>query len=159
MSSTFLSDLLVTVIGTALGTLFTVAVAVVTYVVKLRGNELSALNELILELSHRRAFAGDAVRIANVDEGDYSRCNASVLSAREDVRRARGQVRMKPSLRDPLARMTGACNAYLEAAAWDPGSYAIELVRLRDKLHEEIRELGRQRSDVVVLRPGEQAFT
>lgn len=158
MSSTFWSDLVVTVIGTALGALLAGAVAFVTYVVNVRSKELHALNSLILELSHRRAFSGDAVPIADVDEGDYSRCNASVLSVREELRHVRGQVREKPALQDPLARMTRACNVYLETAERDPGSYAIELVRLRDKLHEEIRELGRQRSDVSMLRPGERAF-
>ena len=137
----------------------TVGIALGTYVLTVRRNELRALRSLILDLHHRRAFAGEAVTIAGGrDTADYSRSNASVLSVKDEIRHARGQVREIPSLQRPLARMTRACNAYLEQAERDPDSYAIGLVELRDALEDEVRKLARERYGLAPRRPGDGAF-
>lgn len=153
--TTFWPDLLVAVLGAAL----TVFIAWVTYVLNVWRNELRALKTLVSDLSHRRAFSGEAGTISGaVELGDYARCNASVLSAKEEIRRAREKVRELPSLQVPLRRMTQACNVYLETSERDPDSYATGLVRLRDELHEEIRKLARKRRGLPTDRPGGGAF-
>jgi hypothetical protein len=147
------------VIVAAIGAAFTVAIAVATYVLNQRRNELRALKTLILYLSQRRAFSGEAVKIPGAQAtDDYLRSNASVLDVREEVRRARGLVREEPSLQLPLSRMTRACNSYLEASARDPDSYTIELVQLRDKLHVEVRKLASRRRRLPTPAPGSDAF-
>ncbi|MDG4666063.1 hypothetical protein [Mycobacterium sp. 236(2023)] len=153
--TTFWPDVIVAAIGAAL----TVAIAVVTYVLNRLRNEGRALKALILDLSHRRVFTGQAVTIPDAQEtGDYRRCNDSVIAAREEIRRARGLVREEPSLQLPLKRMTQACNFYLEASERDPNTYAIRLVQLGDELHEEIRKLASRRRGLPTPKPGSDAF-
>lgn len=134
-------------------------IALATYALTVRRNELRALNSLVLDLHHRRAFAGQSVPIPGArDTDDYSRANASVLSVKDEIRHARGQVREIPALQRPLARMTRACNAYLEQAEREPDLYAVGLVQLRVALEEEIRKLARERYGLSVRRPGDGAF-
>lgn len=98
MWATFWPDVLVAVIGAAL----TVAIAFGTYELSVRRTEKLALRALIIDLSHRRAFSGSpGTTPGAVGTGDYARANASVLSARDEIRHARTQVRQLPSLQGP----------------------------------------------------------
>lgn len=152
---TFWPDVLVAIIGASL----TVGIAYVTYILNLRRNERRALNSLIVELHHRRAFSGSAVIVPNArDLADYSRANASVLSIKDEIRRTRDNVRDFPSLQVPLSQMTRACNSYLEAVERDPDSYAIGLIRLRDDLYVEINKIAVERRGVPARGPGSGAL-
>lgn len=155
MWQTFWPDVLVAAIGAAL----TVGIALATYALTVRRNELRALRSLVLDMYHRRVFAGQAVTIPGAREtDDYVRANASVLSVKDEIRHARGNVREIPSLQMPLARMTRACNVYLEESERDPDAYAAGLIRLRDVLEEEVRKLASERYGLPVHRPGDGAF-
>lgn len=152
---TFWPDVLVAVIGAFL----TVAIAFATYSLSVRRTELLALQSLISDLAHRRAFSGAPGIIQGaVATADYTRANASVLAARDEIRQARRQVRQLPSLQRPLTRMVRACNIYLEGAEVDPDSYATGLVELRDQLDEELRKLACQRRGISVTTPGAEAL-
>ncbi len=48
--------------------------------------------------------------------------------------------------------------SHLEETEWDPDSYAVGLVRLRDELHEATRALAAARRGTKVLVPGAKAF-
>lgn len=155
MWTTFWPDVLVALIGAVL----TVGIAFATYILSVRRDELRALNSLIVELHHRRAFSGTAVIVSGAqDTQDFQRANASVISVRDEIRRTRDRVRPIPGLQEPLMRMTRFCNYYLEETEWDPDSYAVGLVRLRDELHEQIRALAAARRGTKVLVPGAKAF-
>lgn len=151
MWETFWPDVLVAVIGAGL----TVAIAVITYVISVRRQELRSLNDLIDDLHHRRAFDTDPGVIPGARASDdYARVNRSVISARNEIRQARRGVRFDSKLRDPLKRMTQACNEYLDTAEWEPDLYAIQVVDLRTALTDEIRKIAAVRPGVLFLEPG-----
>lgn len=151
MWTTFWPDLLVAVIGA----LLTVGIAYATYILNVRSNEQRALTSLIMELHHRRAFTGQAVRVDDAHElEDYAHSNASVLNIKDEVRRARDNVRALPALQEPLSRMTRDCNIYLETVQQDPDTYVIELIRLRDELLKSIKRLALARKSLAILEPG-----
>lgn len=155
MWETFGPDVFVAVIGAALGAVLTVLIAVMTYVISVRRQERQSLNDLIDDLHHRRAFDTypEAIPGARATE-DYARVNRSVISSRNEIRQARRGVRFDAKLREPLKRMTQACNEYLDAAEWEPDSYAIQVVELRAALTDEIRRIAAVRRGVQVLEPG-----
>ena len=147
------------VLVAAIGALLTVAIAFGTYILNLRQNERRALTSLVHELHRRRVFAGRAVTKPGARETeDYSRCNASILSVKDEIRHARDSVREIPALQEALSAMTKACNSYLEMAERDPDSYAIELARLREGLYVRTRELANMRRGVPDLEPGGGAY-
>jgi hypothetical protein len=89
MRMTFLPDLLIALITAS----FTVLFAFVTYRLSVRRDETRAISALIAELHGRRAFAGDAVVIAEGRNAvDFHRANSSVLSVKDEVRRLRDSV-------------------------------------------------------------------
>lgn len=148
---TFWPDVLVAVIGASL----TIVIAYGTYILNLRRNERRALNSLIMELHHRRAFSGRAVIVPNArDLADYSRTNASILAIKEEIRRTRDNVRELPPLQGPLSQMTKDCNGYLEIVERDPNSYAIQVLELRKSLNKQIILLARQQRGIQALEPG-----
>lgn len=151
MWETFWPDVLVAVIGAGL----TVLIAVTTYVISVRRQELRSLNDLIDDLHHRRAFDTHPGVIPGArSTEDYARVNRSVISARNEIRQARRGVRFDAKLREPLKRMTQACNEYLDAVEWEPDHYAIQVVELRAALTDEIRRVAAVRRGVHVLEPG-----
>lgn len=152
---TFWLDVLVATIGA----LLTVAIAFVTYILNLRQNERRALSSLVNDLHRRRVFSAQEVTTPGARESaDFMRCNASILSVKDEIRHARNSVREIPVLQESLAAMTKACNVYLEMAERDPDSYSIGLVRLRENLHVRIKGLARSRRGVPELEPGRGAF-
>ncbi|GLJ79691.1 hypothetical protein [Microbacterium imperiale] len=155
MWETFWPDVLVAVIGAALGAVLTVLIAAITYVISVRRQELRSLNDLIDDLHHRRAFdTGPGLIPGARASEDYARANRSVISARNEIRQARRGVRFNAKLREPLKRMTQACNEYLDAAEWEPDAYALHVVELRAALMDDIRRIAAARRGVRALEPG-----
>jgi hypothetical protein len=155
MPDTFWSDLLVAV----LGAVFTVVGAGVTYLIARAIAKTQALNGLIREMHHRRALKiREPVVIPGAQKmNDYKWANASILSLRDEIRRARDQVGAGKRLQEPLAEMTRACNRYLEQSNTEPTRYAILLDALQTQLAAEARKLAR-RPLVGYLEPGAGSY-
>ena len=156
MWDTFWPDVLVAVIGAA----FTVLIALITYLLRLRLEEKRALESLIGELHRRRALAPgpEPIISAAASSADFARANASVSAMRDEIRRTRDRVRQVDSLQLPLSNMTRACNRYLEMSAASPPHYALLLGRLREELAKGVNDLTRARRGVTSLEPGGGAF-
>lgn len=156
MWDSFLPDLLVAVVGA----LLTVAIALGTYVLKVRLDEKRAIQSLINEMHRRRSLAAGPEPLipGSLQSGDYLRANASVATIREDIRSTRDRVRQVEKLQDPLSKMTRACNRYLEQSAAHPDGYAIYLGDLRRELTPVVQSLASKRRGVVALEPGGGAF-
>lgn len=160
MWQTFGPDVLVAVIGALLTALLTVLIAFATFLLRLRLEELRAVQSLVSELHRRRALTpGPEVVIPGAAERkSLAEANASVLSIRDEVRRTRDRVRQVDSRQVPLSRMTAACNRYLEISSAAPDSYAILLGELSRELDVGVRELVSARSGTRYLQPGAGAF-
>ena len=122
--------------------------------------EKAAIDELIRELSERRAFAiGEPRLIRNAEKGqDFGQLSASVLSVRDRIRETRAQLVRHEQAQEALTAMIQACNRYLERSAGDPPQYWFLAVELRDELHARLRETGLKGANDVI-RPGDLAFT
>ncbi|RFA15606.1 hypothetical protein B7R22_06565 [Subtercola boreus] len=96
MGESFGPDLVVSIIGAVFGSVLTVAIALVTYLVQRRRSEGQALQSLINEIHHRRALIdhGEPRTVPDAAESDdYRRCTSSVISIRDEIRRTRDAVR------------------------------------------------------------------
>lgn len=161
MWNTFGPDVLVAIIGAAVGAVLTVAVALFTFLASRRYRETQALNALVDQLHHRRAFAPISALQLVPDAAtnpDFVRANASILSVKEEIRRTRESVRPVKALQEPLSRMTSACNLYLELGAYDPTQYWYLLTDLTLSMREEIEALGRAKRGIHAKDPGGAAF-
>jgi len=157
MWDTFLPDLLLTLIGSAL----TVAIAAGTFLVNRRYRENQALNVLIQEIHYRRAFTRieTLMEIQNAElSDDFSRVNASVSSIRDAIREARSLTRPVGKLQVPLSQMTVACNRYLELAARRPNRYWYFLEELRNDVHTQVERLAGASRRIHALEPGSGAL-
>ena len=157
MWTTFLPDLIVAVAGA----FFTVAIAVVTFWLASRRRELQAIRSLVGELHHRRALTEIAGprRLKRARRlSDFSQAANSVLTIKEEIRRARDSSRPKPRLQAIFASMTRSCNRYLEVSAAKPNEYLFLLQDLRQEIALDVCRLTKERSGVPNLSPGEGAF-
>lgn len=156
MWESFIPDVVVALIGAV----FTVMIALITYVMKIRVDEKRAIQSLIGELHRRRAIAeGPEPVISGAEQSpDFARANASVASMRTEIRATRDRVRQVDSLQAPLSEMTRSCNRYLELSAAYPDHYAEYLGDLRRELSPQVRRLAALRRGVVAQEPGGGAF-
>ena len=101
MWESFIPDVVVAIIGAV----FTVMIALITYVLSVRLNEKRAIQSLISELHRRRAIAeGPEPVIPGAEQSaDFARANASVASMRTEIRATRDRVRQVDSLQAPLS--------------------------------------------------------
>jgi hypothetical protein len=151
--NTFIPDLIVTLIGSAL----TVAIAAATFLVSRRYRETRAMNMLIQELHHRRALAriGTLIEVEDAERNeDFARVNASVLSIKDAIRDARSLSRTVGKVQEPLSRMTSACNRYLELADRHPNRYRFFLPELRRDIATQVQRLSEANSRIIALEPG-----
>ncbi|MEN0022219.1 MAG: hypothetical protein AAGC61_02980 [Microbacterium sp.] len=156
MWDSFLPDLLVALIAAV----FTVVIALVTYLLKVRLDEKRAIQSLINELHRRRALAPGPepfIRGAAQSE-DYLRANTSISTIRTEIRSTRDRVRQIERVQAPLSAMTRACNRYLELSAAIPDTYAVYLGDLRRELTPQIEELANTQRGIVAHQPGMGAF-
>ncbi|WP_157550793.1 hypothetical protein [Microbacterium sp. Root553] len=156
MWNTFGADVLVAVIGAAL----TVSIAFLTYLGRIRLEEHRALQILINDLHGRRALAvgrGSKVRFASWS-ASFKRANASIISARDEIKATRAKVRKHEKVQGPLVEMIRACNNYLEMIEGDPSSYLIYLAQLKLELYAQALRLASVRRGLKVARPGDGAF-
>lgn len=152
----FWSDLIVAVVGAVL----TILIAWVTFLLSRRRREKLVVISLVRELHARRALAPSKsqARVRNAKRlPDYTRASASVLTMRDEIRRARDRLRPLLKFEKPLAEMSRACNRFLELSAVDPPNYTALLVTLRYELAVQISQLSTA-ADVEYLAPGEGAF-
>lgn len=161
MWNTFLPDLLVALVGAIIGSIFTVGIALATYVISRRRRERGALRGLIVEMHRRRALVPvESVRVvpnaAALD--DYRRVSLSILAIRKDIRVTRTAIRPELSVQRQLSDMTSACNRYLEASQRDPDHYWFALMELRNALVSTIGEIAAATPSVEALAPGAAAF-
>lgn len=156
MWDSFLPDLLVAFVGA----LLTVAIALGTYLLKVRLDEKRAIQSLINEVHRRRSLAEgpEPTLPGALQSGDYARANASIATIRDEIRSTRDRVRQVDNLQDPLSKMTRACNRYLELSASHPDGYAIYLGDLRRELTPLVQALASKRRGVTALEPGGGAF-
>lgn len=152
MWDSFIPDLVVALFGA----LLTVAIAVVTYGLKIHLDEKRAIQSLINELHRRRALrpAVEGLVVGAADSDDYVRVTSSITSIREEIRRTRDRVRQVDRLQHPLSEMTRACNRYLTLSSARPDAYVIHAGELRRALTSSIQELARTQSGMVALEPG-----
>jgi hypothetical protein len=161
MWNTFWPDLWVAIIGAMVGSVLTVAIALITYRMQRRANEKHALRLLVDEIHRRRAFSPIAdVRLVPVAQelDDFNNVNASVLDIRDRVRLAREQTRPQSGAQKPLSDMTRACNRYLQATARRPDRYLHDLMSLRNSLWESIQEIAGEVRGVPALEPAGAAY-
>lgn len=152
----FWSDLIVAFVGAVL----TILIAWGTFLLSRRRQEKQVVASLIRELHARRALAPSKsqARVRNAKRlPDYTRASASVLTMRDEIRRARDRIRPLLKFEEPLAEMSRACNRFLELSAVDPPNYTALLVALRYALAEQISQLSKA-AGVEYLAPGEGAF-
>ncbi|MCK8476027.1 MULTISPECIES: hypothetical protein [Microbacterium] len=156
MWESFIPDVVVAIIGAV----FTVLIALITYVLKVRLDEKRAIQSLISELHRRRAIAeGPEPVIPGAEQSaDFARANASVASMRTEIRATRDRVRQLDSLQAPLSEMTRSCNRYLELSAAYPDHYAVYLGNLRRELTPQVAQLAASRRGIVAHDPGGGAF-
>lgn len=157
MWQTFFPDLVVAVIAS----LLTVSTGYVTYRVNVRHRENQALVSLLNELHHRRAVAPilNPRQIANASTNDdFLRANSSVLSMKDEIRRARDILRPITTLQEPLSLMVRACNRYLELSSAAPESYMYELEELRIQLSKQVHAIAASRKSIKSVEPGTGAF-
>lgn len=95
------------------------------------------------------------------NSADFQSCADSIKRIRDTIQNVRVQIRPIATIQDPLAEMTSACNRYLHESNRDPDRFAVLLVRLRDELHECLREIGRARRRAfdADAAPGSRAFS
>lgn len=155
MWETFGADVVVALISSAL----TVLIAYGTFLLNRWRDQRMAAQFIIDDLAHRRAFAASAVRIPGAEKNDdYKRANASVLTARDEIRAVRPRMGADLAVQQALSSMIRSCNIYLEKSARDPDAYAIQLVELRDALGKDVRKLADKRR-VRPTTPGSLAFS
>lgn len=124
-----------------------------------RDKEESALNSLLLDLQFKRALAlVEPMPSEATESQDSKRCSNSVLHSRELIREARIQLRPKSPAFENLARMSAACNSYLQSARRDPSKYQYALMTLRSVLDDEARNLGSS-AGITYREPGSNAYT
>jgi len=150
-------------IGALIGALAAVVIARMGVKGQVRRVETAALNELVLELSFRRALVVSDPHQLTEDEAsrlveDRERAVRSVFDIRTEVKKTRTKLRVESPAFDPLARMTAACNRFLEGESRDPLSYLIGLHQLQSDLHEQARALHAHHEKVLDLEPGTSAF-
>lgn len=154
MWQTFWPDVLVAVIGAAL----TVLGALATYLAGRRLREIHAIRALVAELHHRRLLAIEPREFPGAAESESFRyASASVLSMKDEVRRARDAARTNSPAQAPLAAMTRACNAFLELSSAEPERYPFFARDLRDALASQVRILS-TRHGIDFQQPGGGAF-
>jgi hypothetical protein len=157
MWTTFWLDIIVALAGA----IFTVAIAVITFWLGSRQRELQAIRSLVGELHRRRALteivAPRRLRRART-LSDYAQAATSVLTMKDEIRRARDSSRSTPKLQEIFASMTRSCNRYLELSAGSPNQYLFLLQSLRQELAQDVRRLTEARRGVPNLAPGEGAF-
>lgn len=161
MWGSFWPQLWVEFVGAFFGAVATVAIAYATFLLSRRHRETQALNSLIGYLNHRRALAPieNLQRIPNAEQsGDFARASSSVLAMRDEMHRARNEVRPVEGLQTPLAEMIRACNQYLEISASNPDDYWFHLMRLRSELSRGVSALAQEKRKVSALEPGGGAF-
>ena len=124
-----------------------------------RDREESALNNLLLDLQFKRALAVVEPRLSEATGShDSKRCSDSVLHSRDLIRETRLQLRPKSPAFENLARMSAACNTYLQASRREPGRYQFALMSLRSALDNEAKALGSS-GGVTYRGPGSHAYT
>ena len=150
-------------VGALVGALAAVFIASLGTRGRLRRIETAALNELVLDLSFRRALVvvdphrlDDDVFAAHAD--DRQRAVTSVLDIRTEIKETRPRLRVRSVAFEPLARMTAACNRFLESESQDPQSYWIGLHKLQAELHDQTLVIRAGNEDVLDLSPGTSAF-
>ena len=124
-----------------------------------RDEEEAALNGLLLDLQFKRALALIEPKLSQAaGSQDLKRCSDSVLHSRELIREARLKLRPKSPAFENLARMSAACNTYLQAARRDPDEYQFALMSLRSALDDEAKHLGSSKG-VTYRKPGSYAYS
>jgi hypothetical protein len=147
-------------IGAVVGAALTAVVGYSVYRYERDQVERSAINELIRELSERRAFRIQRpVLIPGAAQlPDFDQLNRSVVSVRDRIRATRATLVRHEKAQKALTAMIQACNSYLEESASDPARYWFLAAELRDSLHERLQQTGlREAADVP--RPGDHAFS
>ncbi|MFJ5145667.1 hypothetical protein [Curtobacterium sp. NPDC088465] len=147
-------------LGAVVGAFLTAGLGYVAYVFERNKVEKAAINELVRELSERRAFAIAEPRlIPGAAAGQYfKQLNSSVLLVRERIRETRAKLVRHSQAQEALTSMIQACNRYLERSAGDPPRYWFLAAELRDELHARLRKTGLNDAAEVV-RPGDLAFS
>jgi len=163
MLDSVLTEGITATIGALVGALAAVLIASLGNRGRLRRIETAALNELMLDLSFRRALVvvdphrlNDDVFVALAD--DRQRAVQSVLDIRTEIKETRPRLRVQSVAFEPVARMTAACNRFLESESHDPQSYWIGLEKLRAELHDQTLALRAGNENVLDLEPGTSAF-
>ena len=124
-----------------------------------RDREEAALNNLLLDLQFKRALALVEPRLAEAGESqDSKRCSGSILHSRELIREARLKLRPKSPAFENLARMSAACNTYLQASRRETDKYQFALMSLRSVLDDEAKALGSSKG-ITYRGPGSYAYT
>ena len=121
--------------------------------------EEAALNGLLLDFQLKRAFAEIQPRTVAAGTGsvDIKRCAESVLDSRSLIRGARLQLKPRSPAFENLARMSAACNTYLQNARREPEQYQFALVVLRSELDNEAKLLA-ERPSITYRMPGGNAY-
>lgn len=156
MWETFWPDVLVAVLGSML----TVAIAYATYWIQRRRAERQLLNNLVNDLSHRRALrqiTPRAVKGANGLE-DYDRTSQSVIDMRDQIRSTREHLPPESRAHGLLSAMHSACNRHLHLSSRNPDKYQFYLMDLRKELELEIREISQRVRKIDTLPPGSSAY-
>jgi hypothetical protein len=157
MWTTFFPDLLVAL----LGSLVTVAIAYMTFLIQRRREERQAIRGLINDIHRRRALTviSTVRRIRRAKTlPDFHRATASVLDLRDRVRETRNAVRADSVYQDALTNMTRSCNRYLEMTGRSANDYYFELAKLRADLLTAVERLAKRNRSVSYLEPGAGAY-
>lgn len=147
-------------LGAVVGALLTAGLGYVAYVFERNKVEKAAIDELVRELSERRAFAIAEPRlIPRAAEGqDFKQLSSSVLLVRGRIRETRAKLVRHAQAQEALTSMIQSCNRYLERSAGDPPQYWFLAAELRDELHASLKETG-LKDAAEVARPGDLAFS
>jgi len=134
--SSFIPDVIVTLIGSGLA----VTVAVATFFHQQREKNRQLVRNLADDLASRRAFENVDPQ-EDLDGHDREYCRRSIRKAEAALARIRDQIAPNSGLRDELQKMVLACVHYKDRAESDPERWQFSLMELREDLVRSLDKL------------------
>jgi len=136
---TFWPDVLVAVIGSVL----TVAIALITYRVQQRRSNVQLVRNLADDLAMRRAFMPISPSVSSPVGDDPDRCRKSVQSAQLQIGLIRDQITPNHRLRELLQEMVAWTREFKSLNEDAPERWQFNLMEVRGELVLRLRDIER----------------